>query len=440
MRPHASLATFLFAFSLGACASGTSGRSIASLEQAQRAEPGSFAVNRSLGISYYKAGRYDEARTALTTASRLDSSDGTTALYLGLTAEELGDLAAAKRAYSTYLSVGRTSRVRSQLQSRLATLTRREIAEDAKRAVQQEHTLGTSAGSPKTVAVLPLRFTGSDSSLRPIGRGLAELLTTDLARSAQLTVVERARIQAVLDELALQQSGQTDATTNVRAGRVLRAGRLVQGSILQLDASRLRVDAAVVDVPTTRIAGVAQESDELEQLLALEKRIALELFDELGVTLTVAERNAIEQRPTRSLAAFLSYSRGLTAEDERRYDDASRFYRDAMRLDPGFGAALQKDRDVRGLLTGERLSARSIESGFARNGEGVGRGRGSAASDAARAAADDLNPSSSAAATAPGRSGEHGPPQKDAASAATRTDKPGKNGRAAMVRARRGKP
>jgi len=440
MRPYASLATFLFALSLGACASGTSGRSIASLEEAQRAEPGSFAVNRSLGIGYYQAGRYDEARTALTTASRLDPSDGTTALYLGLTAEELGDLAVAKRAYSTYLSVGRTSRVRSQLESRLAALTRREIAEDAKRAVQQEHTLGTSAGSPKTVAVLPLRFTGSDSSLRPLGRGLAELLTTDLARSAQLTVVERARIQAVLDELALQQSGQTDATTNVRAGRLLRAGRLVQGSILQLDASRLRVDAAVVDVPTTRVAGVAQESDELEQLLTLEKRIALELFDELGVTLTVAERNAIEQRPTRSLAAFLSYSRGLTAEDERRYDDASRLYRDAMRLDPGFGAALQKDRDVRGLLTGERLSARSIESGFARNGEGVGRGRGSAASDAAHAAADDLNPSAAGAATAPGRSGEHGPPQRDAASAATKTDKPGKNGRGAMMSARRGKP
>ena len=160
-------------------------------------------------------------------------------------------------------------------------------------------------------------------------------------------MLERARIQAVLDELALQQSGQTDSATNVRAGRILRAGRLVQGSILQLGESQLRVDAAVVDVPTTRVRGVAQGSDELEQLFALEKRIALELFDELGVTLTVAERNAIEQRPTRSLAAFLAYSRGLTAEDEGRYDDASRFYRDAVRLDPGFGEALQKDRDVR---------------------------------------------------------------------------------------------
>jgi len=438
MRPYASFATILFALSLGACASGTSGRSIARLEEAQRAEPGSFSVNRSLGIRYYEARRYDEARAALQTASRLDPNDGTTALYLGLVAEEVGDLAVAKRAYSAYLSVGRTSRVRSQLQARLAALTRREIAEDAKRSVQQERALGTSVGSPTTVAVMPLRFSGSDSSLRPLGRGLAELLTTDLARSKQLTVLERARIQAVLDEIALQKSGQTDAATNVRAGRVLRAGRLVQGTILQLDTSRLRVDAAVVDVPTTRVRGVAQGSDELEQLFALEKRIALDLFDDLGVTLTVAERNAIEQRPTRSLAAFLAYSRGLTAEDERRYDDASRFYRDAIRIDPGFGEALQKDREVRELVTGERLSPRSIETRLAGSVNG-GRGRRGSASDAAHAAADDLNPSSSKAATAPGHSGEHGPPEKDAASAATNTDKPGKNGRGVMMSARRGK-
>src|SRR5688572_26340322 len=115
MRSRGSLATILFALSLGACASGASGRSIAHLEEAQRAEPGSFAVNRELGVSYYKAGRHAEARLALETAARLDPQDGTTALYLGLSAEELGDLAAAKRAYSIYLAVGRISRVRMQL-------------------------------------------------------------------------------------------------------------------------------------------------------------------------------------------------------------------------------------------------------------------------------------------------------------------------------------
>ena len=142
----------------------------------------------------------------------------------------------------------------------------------------------------------------------------------------------------------------------------------------------------------------------------LEKRIALGLFDELGVTLTVAERNAVEQRPTRSLAAFLAYSRGLTAEDDGRFDDASRFYRDALRIDPGFRAARQRSRAA--LLTSGARTWRGTEVGAA-----------------ARDAAEDLNPSSASAATAPGRSGEHGPPQKDPASAATDTDKPGTSAR-----------
>jgi len=186
---------------------------------------------------------------------------------------------------------------------------------------------------------------------------------------------------------------------------LLRAGRVVQGSIVQVGGSELRVDAAVLDVPTTEVRGTTSGEDQLDQLFDLEKRIALGLFNQLGVTLTVAERNAIEQRPTRSLAAFLAYSRGLTAEDDGRFDDAGRFYRDAIRIDPGFGAALQRSRDAI-LITGAR------------------KPRG----DAARSAADDLNPSSADAATAPGRSGEHRPPQKDPASAATNTDKPGKSG------------
>jgi hypothetical protein len=85
------------------------------------------------------------------------------------------------------------------------------------------------------------------------------------------------------------------------------------------------------------------------------------------------------------------------------------------------------------------LSARAIERGLAHADQGRGQDRRSAASDAAHAAADDLNPSSAGAATAPGKSGEHGPPQKDPASAATKTDHPGKNGRGAMMSARPGK-
>lgn len=426
---------------LSACATGglSSGESISRLEQQQRSSPTSAGVNRALGIAYYKANRLPEARAALDAASRVTPKDGTTALYLGLTAEAMNDLPAAKTAYSSYIQYGKTSRVRSQLQSRLAALTRKELAAEAKAAVAQEGSLAGQAANPRVIAVLPLRFSGADTSLRALERGFADLLTTDLARSSQLTLVERSRMQALLDEVELQRGGATDAASNVRAGKIIRAGRLVSGSINQVDAANLRVDAAVIDVPTSEIRGTAQSADLLEQVFDIEKKLALDLFTQLGVTLTVAERNAVEQRPTRSLAAFMAYSRGLRAEDEGRYDDASRFFNDAVRLDPGFGAAQTKGQQARAASAGATVTAATVETGLKGTSEGAivnaatTQGAVSAATtgsaglgSTAQTAASDLNPSPSGAATGGATSGggTSTPGARDAVSAGTGSDNP----------------
>lgn len=435
------LKPFLSTLLLGAvaaCATGggmTVGESVTRLEQQKAAEPTSAAVNRSLGIAYYKANRFAEARATLENAAKLDPKDGTTSLYLGLSDEALGDLPAAKAAYSSYVEFGRTSRVRSQLQDRLVAIARKELAADAKAAVAQEASLSSQPGLPRTVAVMPLRFSGSDSTLKPLERGLADLLTTDLARSSQLTLVERSRMQALLDEIQLQQAGATDATTNARAGKLLRAGRLVQGSLVQLAGSNLRVDAAVVDVPTSQIRGSATSTDQLEQIFAIEKKVALDLFTQLGVTLTVAERNQIEQRPTRSLAAFVAYSNGLVAEDAGRYDDASRFYQEAVRLDPGFGAAQQKSAEAKSASAGAAVTAATVETSLKGTSEGAvvnaatqGSPQPSASGglgSTAQNTAGDLNPSASGAATG-GATGGGGstPGAKDPVSAGTGSDNP----------------
>ena len=448
MRILESLTSALLVVSLGACATGgmSSVDAIARLEEQQKASPTSAEANRSLGIAYYKGNRNTEARAALETASKIDPRDGTTALYLGLTDEALGDLPAAKTAYSSYIQFGRTSRVRGQLQSHLAALTRKELLAEAKTAVAQEATLSSQPGNPRTIAVLPLRFSGSDTTLKVLERGFADLLITDLARSSQLTLVERSRIQALIDEIKLHQTGSTDAATNVRAGKLVRAGRVVQGAILQVDSTNLRVDAAVVDVTTSQVQGATQAADQLEQLFSLEKKIALDLFTQLGVTLTVAERTLIEQRPTRSLQAFLAYSRGLTAEDEGRYDDASRYFDQAVRLDPGFAAAQSKSVQAAAEAAGVAVTTASVEAALQGTQEGaivasaqqgapvslgsLGVGLGSTVQNTV----GDLNPSATGIATSAGASGgSTQPAQKDPVSNGTGSDNPASTAKVTIV-------
>ena len=397
---------------------------IARLERARADRPTSEPVLRSLGVAYYKAGRLGDARGSLEQAVSLDASDAVAALYLGMTAEALDDPSAARAAYAGSLRVGRASRVRGQLEARFALLARQELARQTKEALAHEVGVSDVDGSPTTVAVLPFSFSGADSSLRPLERGFAELLTTDLARSSKLTVVERIRLQALLDEIALHESGATSTAdgSGVRAGRILRAGRLVRGSIVQ-QGDHLRADAVVVDVPTSVASGSASDAQALEQLFTLEKNVALRLFETLGVTLTTAERNAIEQRPTRSLAAFLSYSRGLELEDRGRFDDANTLFRDALRLDPAFGAARDKSREARSISAGSQVSPATIERGLRGTDEGAvasaaAAGLTESSADAtggvAHALADGLNPS--AAGNASGARHTPTQPQKDPSS------------------------
>ncbi|HKW08741.1 MAG TPA: tetratricopeptide repeat protein [Gemmatimonadaceae bacterium] len=411
-----------------ACATAGAGgpEAIARLERERSTNPQSEPVLRSLGIAYYKSGNLKEARAALDQATKLDPRDGTAALFLGLTAEAQNDFVAARTAYLSYVQYGRTSRVRHALEARLAALQRKQLEETAKAEVRDERRLAQVAGTPNVVAVLPLSFSGADTSLKPLERGLAELLTTDLARSSRLTVVERLRLQAVLDEIKLQTTGATDSSSNVRAGKILQAGRLVQGSILQ-QGQDLRVDAAVIDVPTTRVAGATNDNRALDQLLTLEKNIALGLFQQMGVTLTTAERNAIEQRPTRSLAAFVAYSRGLLLEDEGQFEAADIFYQNAVRLDPSFSAAQTKSQEARQIIAGNQLTSRSIESNLAGSAEGrvvdaatLGTvATGNESGGTALGVADGLNPTAAGSAATNAAGALTGPPLRDPAASGT---------------------
>jgi hypothetical protein len=243
----------------------------------------------------------------------------------------------------------------------------------------------------------------------------------------------------MVDEIALSQSARADAATSLRAGKLVRASRVVQGAITQKGARNLTVNAAVMNVATSQQQGKdVQSSDVLDQIFTLEKNIALGLFDELGVRLSAADRAAIEQRPTRSLQAFLAYSNGLVAEDEGRYGDAARFYDQARSIDPGFGAALQKAQSARAAQAGAQVSTAKVESNLKNSSEGAAvtaAERGVAATNTGigstlASAVGDINPSAAntvntATSTGGSQTQTPTPPTtRDAASEKTGTDAP----------------
>src|SRR4051812_46867093 len=68
-----------------------------------------------------------------------------------------------------------------------------------------------------------------------IGKGIADMVITDLASGAKVRVVDRMRVQSILDEQKLTTSGAIDAQTAVRVGRLLGACYSVYGVFTRND-------------------------------------------------------------------------------------------------------------------------------------------------------------------------------------------------------------
>jgi TolB-like protein len=92
-----------------------------------------------------------------------------------------------------------------------------------------------SANSP-VVAVLVFdngSFGAGARDYDGIGKGIADVMITDLASSTKVRVVDRTRIQQILDEQKLTKEGAVDATTAVRIGKLLGACYSVYGTYMR---------------------------------------------------------------------------------------------------------------------------------------------------------------------------------------------------------------
>src|SRR5204862_143790 len=103
-------------------------------------------------------------------------------------------------------------------------------------ALVRETELAQQPPLAATVAVLPVVVSG-DSTYRPLSRGLAELITTDLAYISTLRLLERLQIGVLLDELQLGRLQRAASTTAALTAPALeRAGADPVGSLSVVDA------------------------------------------------------------------------------------------------------------------------------------------------------------------------------------------------------------
>ena len=258
----------------------------------------------------------------------------------------MGRPAGAEDAYAQYLIVPAADVYRDSLRARLDGLVRARLQQQFAAALATEDSV-TSVSGTGAVGVLPFAYRGDNPAYAAIGRGLAEVLSIDLSDVEGLTVVERARLQALLAEYELAASGGLDAATAPRAGRLLQADRLVGGEV-DVQGESLRIESALWD---REVRAIETTEGGLADLFRVQRRITLGVLGALGIDVPEAAQAQLSDSPTDDLAAFLLFSRALLQEDEGDFLAAADLYRQAAARDPGFALATQRGAEAETLAS-----------------------------------------------------------------------------------------
>jgi serine/threonine protein kinase/tetratricopeptide (TPR) repeat protein len=150
---------------------------------------------------------------------------------------------------------------------------------------------------PRGMAVLPFENLSADKENAFFAEGVQDDILTKLAKIADLKVISRASVMPYRGARNTRQIGNALHVSHVLEGSVQRAG------------SKVRVNAELIDTRTDAHVWAEQYDRPIGDVFAIQSEIAEKIAGELHTRISLAERSAIEKKPTQNVEAYDLYLR-----------------------------------------------------------------------------------------------------------------------------------
>jgi len=186
---------------------------------------------------------------------------------------------------------------------------------------------------PQTLAVLDLRNLSGRQEDDWIGSGVAESLTSDLARIPGLTVFARDRLLR-----AVRQAGAGGPADALEVGRLLGCRWMLSGSFQRLGPA-VRITTTLADVGTGQIAAAEKLDGSIGEIFDLQDRLSRTVAASLNLRVPTPPMAAA----ARDVQAFECYARGRRLWqrlEKGSFEQAGELYRKAIEIEPGHAQAL----------------------------------------------------------------------------------------------------
>jgi serine/threonine protein kinase/tetratricopeptide (TPR) repeat protein len=158
------------------------------------------------------------------------------------------------------------------------------------------------------IAVLPFENLSDDKEHAFFADGVQDDILTKLAKIADLKVISRTSV--------MQYRGKQDVR---QIGNVLRVSHVLEGTVRRA-GGKLHVNAQLVDTRTDEDIWADEYDRNLNDVFAIETEVAQSIANRLRAKLSARERAAIQERPTKDLAAYDFYVQGTSLIDKPAYE------------------------------------------------------------------------------------------------------------------------
>ncbi len=191
----------------------------------------------------------------------------------------------------------------------------------------------TSDSAAIIVAVVDFKNNSGIFSLDDLEKSVPEMLKTELSsRGSKLSVVERQKLETIMREQALAQSGILDEKSGQAVGQLLGAEYLLSGEI-NMSESRLRIDCHILKVSTGEVRGekvIGRDRKVIDEMVNL---LAANIFFNLSGEGDYRKVVQLKSYPVTWFLAATALSAAATGVTYWVSHDSYENYQSASRLD-----------------------------------------------------------------------------------------------------------
>ena len=288
-------------------------------------------------VKLFKSGDKWPAKNLFLKAAADSPENSVINYYLGVIYLEEGNKEDAVKQWKEYVRKDASSENSLAIRKNLTQLEIELAKENAKKAVANEAALMAEAPVPNSLAVTYYTNLGS-SEYAPLSKGMTAMLITDLSKVQGLQLVERAQVQALMDEMKLGMAGFTDTKQAPKVGKLLKAEHVAGGNYADEESNQMRMTSSIFATKTSSELSSGSVKGSVDEFWDLEKKVAVGILTSLGYTKDSIPEDVYKVH-TKDIGAFTEYSKGLDHLDKGDLNRARKSFQNAVKLDPDFDLA-----------------------------------------------------------------------------------------------------